>query len=96
MEVGALLAYECVNELVISFEVLGTGQKQFLCFFALVGELCIHRVLVQAVDELDKVALKEAKFLSNGDFKSLERLLDEHSLRVLGRKSENVDNHTPA
>ena len=96
VEVGALLAYECFNELVVSFKVLGTGQKQFLCFFALVGELGIHRVLVQAVDKLDKVALKEAKFLSNGDFKGLKRLLDEHSFRVLGRKSENVDDHTPA
>lgn len=50
MEVRPLLGNEEIYQLVVSFQVLSTVQKQALSVLALLGEHGIHRVLVETVD----------------------------------------------
>lgn len=75
VEVGTLLLHEEVDHVVVTSQLFSAGEKQALSLTALLGELSIHRVLIEAVDKLDKAALQKVELLIDCLFESLERLL---------------------
>ena len=91
VEVTSLLRKEEVDEPIVALELPSTDKQQLLRLLALLHKLRVHRVLVEAVDQLDKVLLKQLEFVNYGDFQGLEGLLHKHLLAVLCGQSEDVD-----
>ena len=75
---------------------MGTYVEQLLRLLALLLEAEVHRVFVQAIDELDEVCLEQLEVLRHGDAQRLERLRDELLFAVLSRQSEDVDYDDPS
>ena len=87
---------EMVNQVDIPSQLLGAQEKQLLGLNALLWEHVVHWVLVEAVDELNKVLVQETELLTHCNLESLERLRHKHLLVVLGGQREDVDDDTPA
>ena len=59
-------------------------------------ECDVHRVLIEAIHELDEVCLQEIEMLGNSNLKGLERLRDELLFVVLRGQGEDVYDYDPA
>ena len=57
VEVTTLLRQEEIDQVVIALDALGTLEQQPLGLLALLRKHRVHRVLVETVDQLDKVVL---------------------------------------
>ena len=71
-------------------------MEESLGHLALLWEHRVHRVLVQAVNQLNEVLLEQAELFGDSDLQGVEGLLDKHLLVVLGCEGEDVDNYAPA
>ena len=91
-----MLCQEEIDQVVIALDVLSTRKEEPLGLLALLRKHRVHRILVETVDQLDKVVLQEAKFLGDSNLECIERLLDEHLFAILSCQGENVDDDTPA
>ena len=78
------------------FEFLCAYLKKLLSLLTLLLECDVHRVLIEAIHELDEVCLQEIEMLGNSNLEGLERLRDELLFVVLSGQGEDVYDYDPA
>lgn len=56
----------------------------------------VHRILIEAIDQLNEVGLKQIEMLGNSNPQGLEGLRDELFFAVLSSQSEDIYDHDPS